>query len=174
MPDASQDFDLQALYAALDHKRQALSMTWRDVARAISTRHAETSGSGISTSTITGIRHRRQVEADGILQMLRWLDRTPESFCAASDPDEKLSTLLLPIKPHQTLRFNVSAIYAALEAKRTVNGLSWREVAQEIGGCAPESLARLARGGRVSFPQVMRVIRWTGKTASEFMRASDW
>ena len=173
MLDESRYFNLQALYAALDHKRQALSMTWSDVARAISPRHSETPGSAISASTITGLRHRRQVEADGVLQMLRWLDRTPESFGATSYTEEKLSTFLPPIKPHQTLRFNVSAIYAALEAKRTTNGLSWKEVAQEIGGCAPGSLTRLAKGSRVSFPHVMRVIRWTGKTASEFMRASD-
>jgi hypothetical protein len=106
--------------------------------------------------------------------MLRWLDRTPESFGGASYTKEKLSVRLPPIKPHQTLRFDASAIYAALEAKCTTKGLSWKEVAQEIGGCAPESLTRLAKGGRVSFPHVMRVIRWSGKTASEFMRACDW
>jgi hypothetical protein len=168
------DFDLQALYAALDDKRQALSMTWSDVARAISIRHSETPGSSISASTITGIRHHRQVEADGVLQMLHWLDRTPESFGAEGNTEEKLSALLPPIEPQQTLRFDVSVIYAALEAKRTSKDLSWKEVAQEIGGCAPGSLTRLAKGGRVWFPHVMRVIRWTGKSASEFMRASDW
>ena len=174
MSDERQDFDLLALYAALDHKRQALSMTWSDVARAISTRHSETPGSKVSASTVTGIRRRRQVEADGVLQMLRWLDRTPESFGAARCTEEKLSAVLPPIEPHQTLRFDARAIYAALEAKRVANGLSWKQVAQEIGGCAPESLTRLAKGGRVSFPRVMRVIRWTGEAASEFMRASDW
>ena len=170
----NQDFDLQALYAALDHQRRALSMTWSEVARAISTRHAETPGRGVSTSTVTGIRHRRQVEADGVLQMLRWLDRTPESFGAARDTAENLSALLPPIQPHQTLRFDACAIHAALEARRALRTLSWTAIAQEIGGCTPASLTRLAKGGRVSFPHVMRVIRWTGKTACEFMRASDW
>jgi hypothetical protein len=173
MSDESQDFDLQALYAALDQKRQALSMTWSDVARAISLRHGETPRR-VSASTITGVRHRSYAEADGVLQMLRWLDRTPESFGAAGYTDEKLSPLLPPIEPHQVLRFDARAIYVALEAKRTSKGLSWKEVAQEIGGCAPESVTRLAKGGRVSFPHVMRVIRWTEKRASEFMRASDW
>jgi hypothetical protein len=77
------------------------------------------------------------------------------------------------IKPYQTLRFDVRAIYVALAAKRMTNGLSWKEVAQAIGGCAPASLTRLAKGGRVAFPHVMRVIRWIGKKACEFMRASE-
>jgi hypothetical protein len=166
------DFDLEALYAALDEKREALSMTWSDVARAVSTRGAELPKGRVSASTITGIREKRSVEADGVLQMLRWLDRTPESFCAGCAREEALSGELA-IPPDKALRFDAKAIYAAVAAKRTATGASWKDVAREIGGYSADGLTRFAKGGRVAFPGVMRVIRWTGQPATRFMRASD-
>ena len=64
-----EDFDIQALYRALNESREALSLTWADVAREI---HAPLPGPrSLSPSTITGARGRRSVEAD------------PEGFDAA-------------------------------------------------------------------------------------------
>ena len=53
-------------------------MTWAAAAREIN--RFITKGRPIATSTITGLRTKPSGEGDGILQMLLWLDRAPESF----------------------------------------------------------------------------------------------
>ena len=76
---SAEDFDLRALYAALDERRQAQGLTWAQVTRALSTAGA-VSARPVASSTIAGLRTKAQAEADGVLQMLRWLGRAPESF----------------------------------------------------------------------------------------------
>ena len=66
--------DAQALYRALDERRVARGLTWKQVA-------AET---GVSASTLTRTRHGGRLEVDGVLAMVSWLGRTVESF--ARDP----------------------------------------------------------------------------------------
>lgn len=157
----SSDFDIPALYAAIDTLRQSRALSWQQVVREI----------GVSHSTLVGLRTRRAVEGDGVLQMLLWLHRTPESFVpgcdtAASPPDQS------PDAPNCVLRFDTRAIYAALDAQRARKGLTWTEVAQRIGGLKPASLTRLSKGGRTSFPQVMRIVAWLGRPALTFTRIS--
>ena len=79
------EFDVDALYAALDAQRQARGLTWAGLAREINRQFERVPVRAISVSTITGMRKRRVIEGDGVLQMLRWLGRTPESFV----PDTK-------------------------------------------------------------------------------------
>ena len=69
-------FDFQALYTALDAKRRSRGMSWRQVALEIS----GTRPRAVSPSTFARTMKEWRMEADGILQMLRWLGRTPESF----------------------------------------------------------------------------------------------
>src|SRR4029077_15660202 len=109
--------------------------------------------------TLTGMRSRRVIEGDGVLQMLRWLDRTPESFAPAGASGETLPD----VAPGKILRFDTNAIYAALDRQRRERELTWKQVAEEIGGLQPAALARLAGGGRTSFPDVIRIARWLGR-----------
>ena len=72
------DVDLRALYEALDEQRRARDLTWAGVTAGVN-RH-RTQLRPIAQSTITSLKEKRSVEGDGILQMLLWLGRTPESF----------------------------------------------------------------------------------------------
>jgi len=72
------DFNLRALYDALDAQRRSREMSWPAVTREIN--RFKTESHPIATSTITGLQSKAVAEGDGILQMLRWLGRTPESF----------------------------------------------------------------------------------------------
>jgi len=63
-------FDAKALYEALDAQRGSRGMSWRQVASEI----------GVSVSTLTHTRQGGRMEVDGMLAMVRWLDRTVESF----------------------------------------------------------------------------------------------
>ena len=81
------DFDLRALYEALDAQRQARGLTWAAAVAEIN-RH-RTVLRPIALSTITTLQHKPRGEGDGILQMLLWLEAS-ESFVpganAGDDP----------------------------------------------------------------------------------------
>jgi uncharacterized protein YfiM (DUF2279 family) len=165
------DFDLDALHDALDTERRAKKLSWQELAREISAQFGRTGSRPIAASTLSGMRGKRVIEGDGVLQALRWLNRTPESFVPGHTP---ASDEVLPhVESDRILRFDAVAIYKALDAQRATRGLSWPQVAREIGGIAPGSLTRLANGGRVGFPEVMRIFRWLGRSAASFTREAS-
>lgn len=168
----STDFDVNALYTALDTKRQLRGLSWQQVAQEVSRQFEQTRATPISPSTLRGMREKRVIEGDGVLQVLRWLHRTPESFVPGQAETEEAAALP-QIGSHQILRFDAKAIYEALNAHRSERGMRWKQVAEEIG-CNASSLTRLTSGGRVGFPDVMRIFRWLGRPAAAFTRASDW
>ena len=162
------DFDLKALYDAIDARRQERQMTWTAVAQEIN--RFNTTLRPIALSTIKGLQHKPVGEGDGVLQMLFWLGRSPESFgrdgiSANRDP------FLLPKLSHgQILRWDTQSLYRALNAQRQKKQLTWLQVSSEIGGWTPSMLTNLAKGGRAGFPRVMRVVRWLDQPAASFTK----
>ena len=63
-------FDPKALHAALDAKREARGVTWKQIAE-------ET---GVSVSTITRTKQGGRMEVDGVLALVGWLDVPVETF----------------------------------------------------------------------------------------------
>jgi hypothetical protein len=167
-------FDLNALGAALDAQREARGLTWADVAREISDPFGPTPATLVNVSTIRGIGTRSTAEGDGVLAMLLWLDRTPESFVPGHPWANAEEARLRRVGPGRILRFDAPAIHAALDARRTERATTWTRIAAEIGQTPASSLTRLAKGGRVGFPHVMRVFAWLGRPAASFTRSSDW
>ena len=171
--EQSADFDIEALYAALDAQRQARGISWQQVVREMNALSERVPARPtISASTLTGMRNRAVIEGDGVLQMLRWLDRTPESF-VPGHPVAAEAAKLPDVGPYQILRFDTGRLYAALDAQRRDRGMTWNEVASEIGGFSAAGLTRLSKGGRTGFPHVMRMTRWLRLPAACFMRAFD-
>ena len=68
------------------------------------------------------------------------------------------------------LRWDAAALHAALNTKRQAAGMTWQDVANEIGGVSSGMLTHLAKGGRVGFPGVMRMTAWVGQPAAAFTR----
>ena len=174
IPRDPSDFDVAGLYAALDAQRSSRGMSWQQVAREINSLFAHAPVKPISPSTIIGTRTGGIVEGDGALQMLRWLGRTPESFMPEHLVAAEAGSNLPSLGQNQILRFAAPAMYSALDAQRMERRLTWPQVASEIGGFSASSLKRLEKGGRVAFPSVMRIVRWLGRPAASFTRASDW
>lgn len=165
---ARADFDLRALYDALDQQRRSRGLSWASATREIN--RGITDGHPIATSTITGLKTKAVAEGDGILQVLRWLHRTPESFLPGFT-DADAERFRLPVLPdHQFLRWNVRALHSAIDAERQVRGMTWAGVAHEIGGVTPAMLTNLAKGSRIGFPGVMRLVAWLGQPATKFTR----
>jgi len=164
------DFDVDALYAALDEQRRSRGLTWAEVTREINGRVAGPPLRAISASTITGMRTRRAIEGDGVLQMLRWLGRAPEEFVPGRAPGTAADAALPVVEPGQILRFDTRALHAAIDAQRTARGMTWTQVARDIGGCSTASLTRLAAGGRTAFPDIVRIARWLGRPLASLTR----
>ncbi len=169
------DFDTQALYAALDAERQARGLSWPQARAEINAAFAEVPGHrSIAMSTIRGVEHRNEVEGDGVLQMLLWLDRTPESFvpgCADADAERYRLRVL---EPNRILRFDTRALHVALAEKRAESALSWKAMAEAIGTGSASPLQNLARGGRTGIRNAVRIALWLDRPTADFTRVSDW
>jgi len=126
----------------------------------------------LSPSTVTGTRTRTVAEGDGVLQMLCWLNRTPESFMPGHPHSEVADARLPQVPPHHVLRFDTKKLHAALDAQRIERKMTWAQVAKEVG-LGVSSLTHLSSGGRTAFPQVMRIVRWLARPAAQFTRASE-
>ena len=66
------------------------------------------------------------------------------------------------------LRSDVPARYAALSAQRQEREMTWKQIAEEVGGCAPGMLTGLAKAPHLGFPQAMRLVAWLGQPVAHF------
>jgi hypothetical protein len=115
----SADFSLAGLYAAIDRQRQARGLTWQQAVLEINLVFGRISSRPISRSTVTGLRTRAVAEGDGVLAMLKWLNRTPESFLPGADgADLSGANRLTDVPPRSGLRFDTTKLLAALNVKK--------------------------------------------------------
>ena len=166
------DFDLRALFDAIDEQRRRRELTWTAVAGEVN-RH-RTVLRPIAVSTITGLKHKPVGEGDGILQMLLWLGRSPESFVAGI-ADANAERFRLPeLTTGQILRWDTKALFAALDADRRERLLTWAELGHRLQGYTAGTLRNLSKGGRTGFPHVMRLVRYLDRPAVAFTRVANW
>src|SRR6266545_767421 len=70
-------------------------------------------------------------------------------------------------------RVDVPALHAALDAaRRTKGGLSWRQLAAEVG-VSPSTMTRLANNHRPDVDAFAALVRWLGMPAERFMIDDD-
>src|ERR1700687_5192117 len=69
-------------------------------------------------------------------------------------------------------RIDVQGLYAALDAERTARGLSWRQLAKEIG-VSPSLLSRLGNDLRPDADGFATLVRWLNIPAEQFMIELD-
>jgi hypothetical protein len=169
-PGHASRFELGALYAALDEQRQARGLSWSAALREIARTSERKAAHNISLSTLKGLAKSRVAEADGVLQVLLWLRRSPESF--VSGHDMQAGNPLPDVPSDKILRFDTQKLHAALANRLKEQSVSWDDIANETGWSVP-SLMHLSKGGRTSFPAVMRLCKWLGQPAAQFTRLSD-
>ncbi len=161
---------MQALAAELDKERLRRNLTWVHLAAEINVPFRGTPSIPISISTLRGISTKQAVTSAVILQVLRWLDRTPESFLSGQASQSICSAKLPPGGPGKILRFDTRAMHAALDARRAEEGLTWREVASQMPGFTESMLRNLSSGPLIGFPRVMQIPRWLRVPAASFVR----
>jgi hypothetical protein len=161
-------FDMHGLAAALDAAREARGLSWVAVLKEINIPFEGTPSIPISLSTIRGMTRKRSVTSGVVLQILRWLERAPESFL--SDAAPSAGEILPEPGPGRILRFDTSALHAALDAERRRRGLTWKQAAAELPGFSESMLTNLATGPLIGFPRVMLLTQWVGQPAVHFVR----
>jgi transcriptional regulator with XRE-family HTH domain len=67
------------------------------------------------------------------------------------------------------LRFDSKALYHALDTRRIERGLTWKEVALEIG-VASATIARTKDGGRMEVDGMLAMVAWLGVPVETFVR----
>ncbi len=70
-------------------------------------------------------------------------------------------------------RFNTRELYLALDAQRTARGLTWEQVAREVGVSA-STLRRTAQGGRLEVDGMLLMVSWLGRTVESFAYEADF
>ena len=68
-------------------------------------------------------------------------------------------------------KIDAAALYAALDQKRRLGDLSWRELAAELQ-LSPSTFTRMAQGHRPDVDAFATLIRWLGMPAEPFMRST--
>jgi hypothetical protein len=108
------------------------------------------------------------MEADGVLAMIRWLGLSFQNFRIGTTwaPSER------PLIGGQLRRLDSKAFYEAVNDKRMVNGMTWKEVASNIPGFSPGILTRLERRSRMSADQVVALAGWLGRAPEDFTYAA--
>jgi hypothetical protein len=166
-------FDMQALHIALDAERCARGLSWIALAAEINEPFTGTSSIPINVATIRTMQDKRSVTSAVVLQMLRWLGRTPESFLSGRFSAPAAGETLPEAGLSRILRFDTRAMHAALNAERIARGMTWKHVADELPGFTAAMLVNLASGPLIGFPRVMMIPQWLGRPAASFVRARD-
>jgi len=126
----------------------------------------------VSPSTVKSLATKAVAEGDGVLSMLRWPNRSPESFLPGWDARTASEAERLPQVPRgRCLRFDVRKMYDALNDHRQVRRMTWQEVARE-SGVFPSTLTNMSKASRTGFPHVMRITHWLGQPVAQFTRLS--
>jgi hypothetical protein len=170
-------FDVAALYAALDDKRTSLGISWTAVARQLWELSSELNDRRrdhpISPSTLTNMAKNPRISCQHALFMLRWLERTPESFLVGSGRDDE--RFALPATgPDRRLRWALKRLYASMDEKRRQEGLTWSGLAAVLG-CTPSQLTGLRTAKfATGMDLAMRIVQWIGLPAADFIYRATW
>ena len=171
------DFDIAALFDALDSQRRNRALSWQGVARELwdqsATLNARRDDHPISASTLTGMAKRMDTSCQHALFMLRWLGRTPESFMPGSTADAN-KTALPSAGPDRRLRWDLQKLYAALDSQRRERSFTWQQLARELR-CSPSQLSGIGRARfAIGMRLAMRIVTWLDRPARDFVHPASW
>jgi hypothetical protein len=172
------DFDGFALFEAMNAKRISEGLSWPQVADEIwklsSDLNDRRHDHPISPSTIVGMSKRRDTSCQHGLFYLRWLGRSPESFLIDGDTELIRKASLPKATSGERLRWDLHALYEAVNVRRQELQMTWPQLASEIH-CTPSQLivirtVRFAMGMNLA----MRLVQWLGRPAADFIYRAQW
>jgi hypothetical protein len=153
------DFDVIALWEAVDEQRRARDMSWHQVTKTLR---------WMSQDTIARMRTTGSSTCNHVLPMIQWVGRTPESFTV--DPDGAVHELL-PDPGERRWRWwwRHKDLVAQLEAHRNDLGLTHKQLAAELGVAkSPAAMMKRLRYGP-PIGTAMIVTRRLRRSAASFL-----
>ncbi|MGH9043957.1 MAG: helix-turn-helix domain-containing protein [Acidimicrobiales bacterium] len=171
-------FDGSGLHAALDSQRRELGLSWKRVADELWQLSTELNDRRrdhpISPSTLTKLATRPHTSCQHALFMLRWLERSPESFLEGGTDGDDPRFALPSAGPDRRLRWSLKLLWAVMDEKRRLEALSVRQLA-ELLGSTPSQLSglRTARYA-TAMDNAMRIAQWVGRPAADFVYPARW
>jgi hypothetical protein len=158
-------FDVERYFGVLNDQRERLGLSWSALTRELNAPFAHRPNiPPISTSTLTGMRSRSELNGNIVVHTMMWLRVCPEDFA----PDHQVEGVPLPELRRGCLpRWDSEALFEALDSERRSKSLPWAALAEQIRGSSPAVLKSLRRG--VGFPLVMPVLAWLGRPAADFV-----
>lgn len=174
---ASSDFDSAAFFAAMDERRQREGLSWPGLAKVIWEQSRELNERldwyhPVSPDTL---RHlgRHGGTCQHALLVLRWLDCPPETFIAEPRPGTAGVPLPRADAAHR-LRWNLGALYEALNAERQERGATWRQAAYVLR-CTPSQLTGLRTVKfAIAMDLAMRITQGLRRPAADFVDVAQW
>lgn len=165
------EFDMKAFHRAVDERRRGRGLSWIELAADVNRPFEHSSSIPIHPATIRDMAKKRSVTSAVVLQVLRWLQATPESFLSEPDRNPRPEEELPRAAPDRILRFDTRALHTALDQERKRRGMTWQQVASETPGFSQAMLTNLARGPLIGFPRVMSITQWLGSPAARFVKS---
>jgi len=170
-------FDFVAFFAAFDAARRDHDLSWYEFADELWEQSADLNERRVDDHPLCGgavsrLGARGETSCQYAMFILRWLGRAPEEFLVG--PLIDVGDVRLPEPgPTSRLRWDLNQLYAALTERRQEQGLTWAELAQQIG-CTPSRLTNLQTARIADMALTMRVTQWLAKPAAEFVHATQW
>ena len=130
-------FDLASLFATVDAEQHRLGLSWAALSREI----------GVAAATIRRCAHADDMEADGVLALVRWLNVPPDDFVNSS-----------PRAGDRLARLGTGMVRADTDAMRAVT------MGTTSGPARPgerTSIQRLTRTAIASGRTIASLTRWS-------------
>ena len=170
------DFDVHALFRAMDEQRIARGLSWAGAAREMWDLSAELNARRndhpIVGSTLVNMDKRGASTCQHVLFMLRWLDKAPEEFVPGLVVTRKHA--MPAAGPDRRLRWSLLDTYAALDAERERRGQTWKAAGAELG-CGLSQLTGIKHARyAIEIKLAMRIAGWLRRPAADFVHAAEW
>jgi hypothetical protein len=170
-------FDCDALFDALDTRRDEGALGWYELADELWQQSATLNVERPDDHPLCGgaiqrLPQRGATSCQYALFMLRWLERAPEEFLTG--PVADVGDVRLPqAGPESRLRWDLAALHGVLNQRRQEQGLTWAALADGLG-CTPARLTNLRTARLADMDLVMRITQWLGQPAREFIHPARW
>ncbi len=169
-------FDGAALVDALDAQRRIRTLQWPALADALHAQSADLNarlaGNAMCSGALVRTVRRGTMSCQYALILLRWIGRAPEDFLTGAVVDVG-DTRLPAAGPDKRLRWDLGELHAAVDARRRASGLTWAQLADEIG-CTPARLTNLRTARLADMGLAMRLAQWVGQPAARFVHPAEW
>lgn len=152
-------FEYSAVADAVEARREELGLTSSGLIRSVN---------WLSAAPLARLREGQPTTCQHVNGLLRWLGRSPESFSPgmADSPECQI-----PDFGPYAVRWNMAALWEAMDEQRTSRGESWDDVAKATMFPEVEGVRLETYGIRMH--DAMNIVRWLGRPAATFMYPAE-